>query len=495
LDRWQGRKLYDARYAGQRQTVEKTPGLADDIALAADHLTDLVRYNRAPAALRLVLCEQAFALGMRHRNGYATAADAAEKLLQEHPELREEFLPKAIDAYYALYRAKKIKPAPAERLVELYVEQARSLAGEDQFDGASAALVKAHDVAVTLKLPRLDETLALRRYYQARRDLQKGSSDLKLRGDTILTIVRELDAPAEAGTLLVDELDQDLRTFVSLAAKPQKDVPEAACLGLGDWYLGLAEGASPRGKRICLKRAQGYLDRFFAAHRARDASGIKAELLLAQIDTQLAALDGAPAVVDTPKKKPAARAGDWIDLLADVDPKTHAISGKWSRQGEGIRHDAQVGGRKRPRIKAPRSLGESYEIEMAFTRHSGAGFVQLHLPVGSRRVLLVCHASGKSNLSAVKGRKWANVGAEKLVSGKPHTVHATVLVSAGKAQITVVLNGKNVINWKGSPSALSAGDLVSWSALKRSAGLMALSPTTFHTLRVRELQPGQGETP
>jgi hypothetical protein len=307
LDRWQGKKLYDERYAERRKAVDETPETDDDVGLAAEHLKDLTRYNQDTTVLRLVLCEQAFDLGMRHRDGYATAIEAAEKLLGDYPELRDEYLPKAIDAHHARYRAKRTHAPQRERLIELYVEQARRLAGKDRFDGAFAALVNAHGIASTVKSPRRDEILALRRYYQVRRDPAGGGADLGRRKEAILMAVRELDAPAEAATLLVDELDEQLRTCIPLAAKAQKDVPLAACLGLGNWYLELVAGASPRGKRICLIRAKGYLERVFAAHEGKDESGVKAGQLLAQVDSQLAAMTPVIATGGAPEEKPPAK--------------------------------------------------------------------------------------------------------------------------------------------------------------------------------------------
>jgi len=489
LERKEGRGLYDWWYARRRKVVDETRDTADDIALAAEHLANLTTFHQGPMALRLVLCEQAFELAMRHRDGYATAIEAAEILLRDHPESREQYLPKAIHAYRAQCRSNRTQATSRERLIELYAEQARASAGKDRYDDAFAVLADAYGVALAARSPRRDKILALRRYCRVRHDLQRKPSDLRLRRESVLMAVRELDAPAEAGTLLVDKLDEDLRTFVSLAAKPQKDVAEAACLRLGDWYLGLAKGASPRGKRLCLKRAQGYLDRFFSVHKARDESGVKAELLLARVDTQLAAIDATAAAGGAPQTGPPPRADDWIDLLTDYDPKARGVVGTWSRQGEALRYDGpEVTGNARPRIgrSGRRTFSGSYDIEVSFVRHSGEGAIRLLLPVG---VQLVIDSQGVSGLAMVKGRNAADNETGVLipiVNGKRYTVNVTVLGGPLKTEITVSLNGERIVNWAGLSSDLGTGKLLIPSSGGRPV-IAAMSSATFYTVRCRYL--------
>ena len=52
----------------------------------------------------------------------------------------------------------------------------------------------------------------------------------------ILFNVIELDKPDEAVKLLTADLDESIRTYVSLAAKSPTDLTESVCLELGDWY-------------------------------------------------------------------------------------------------------------------------------------------------------------------------------------------------------------------------------------------------------------------
>jgi len=346
-DRDQGRKLYDLRYGPQRKAVDvTTKKYDDDIALASEHMADLAKYPDHPA-LRMVLCEEAFELGMRHYDGYPMAVIAADALLREFPEMRDENLPKAIRAYSA--QRSGTPTATKERRIELYVEYVSTLAEMGRFDEAFKVAVSAAITAHALKSPRLDEVLVLRRYYQIRRDLQNRPSDLGRRREAILTAVRELDAPAEAATLLVKELDDELLTYVPLAARPRKDLAEAACLGLGDWYWTLADNASAWGKRVCLTRAKACFDRFLSLHQAKDDVRLKAERLRDQADKLLSGSRTPPAptppaaelepVVTTLSKSLSVKKAWPFSMAIKKGQKIHIVaSGKWRIVPGGRQH-------------------------------------------------------------------------------------------------------------------------------------------------------------
>jgi len=308
LDRVKGRQLYDLRYADRRKKVDASSDKDDDVKLAAEHLQDVGKFGGYPS-LALVLCEQAYELGMRHRDGYATAAQAAEMLLSDFPELNDEHRPKVVRAYEAKYRANVERETAGERLIELYVDAAKALAAKDDFNAAFQMLIKAYPIASALKSPRKGEVLSKRRYYQTRRDLAKKPSDVKLRMETIRICVVELDNPAEAEKLLDGSLDEITKTYVPVAAQDPGEVVKGACLELGNWYLERSENASARGKLICLTRAKAYLDRFLALHEAKDESRLKAELLLDKVQKQLDALREA-ASAQVAKAKPAQPSGD-----------------------------------------------------------------------------------------------------------------------------------------------------------------------------------------
>jgi len=181
--------------------------------------------------------------------------------------------------------------------------------------------------------------------------------------------------------------------------------------------------------------------------------------------------------------------GGWTDLLGRVDAKKHARVGAWSRQGRAIRYDGpSVGGHKRPQILVPQFLTGSYEIRISFVRNSGGGFIGIVLPVGGGGVKLVLDAKGVSGLAMVNGRKASEnktgIRTGDLVNGKKHTVRATVLVSGKEAEITVLLDGKEIIHWAGPRRALTIARVVAWRDA-RYPGLVALSPTTFYAMRLR----------
>jgi len=119
----------------------------------------------------------------------------------------------------------------------------------------------------------------------------KSPKDVEKRHELILYYVVELDQPADAVKHLIQDVDEVIRTYVPLAAKAVEDVPEAACLELGNWYYQtLLPKAPPAAKRTVLGRAKRYYERFLARSTAEDVNVLKARIFLMRIEKDLKAL-------------------------------------------------------------------------------------------------------------------------------------------------------------------------------------------------------------
>jgi hypothetical protein len=498
-DREQGRKLYDARYGEQRKAADKTKDKNDDVALASEYMADLARFPDEPA-LRLVLCEQAFVLAMRHSDGHTMAVVAAEMLLREFPEMREQHLPKAVRAYSARAKAGTSTATTRDRRIELSVDYASTLAAMGRFDEAFKVSATAATAADAEKSPRREEMLALRRYYQTRRDLKKRPDDLKFRYAAILMAIRELDAPTEAARMLVKELDEEFYPYVPLAAQPREDLGEAACLTLGDWYVTLSEDASAWGKQVCLTRARAYLARFLALHEAEDDVRLKAKLLLDKAGEQLDIARAASTPGGVPVAPPKTPQSKWVDLVQAADLTKCVVAGKWMREGDRLSSlaPAVVGDtRGAPRIAIPIDSTGSYELRAEFKRTQGAGLVGLILPVGQSQVRVTFGSTGKyCGLDLLDGRSCAPKGTAanptshvvNLSNDNSYRVRAAVHVEGSLAEIHVDLDGKEVIRWAGKPSSLSLPSDSRMPALLR-VGLIARSPAVFRNVQLHMGSP------
>ena len=106
----------------------------------------------------------------------------------------------------------------------------------------------------------------------------------------------EMGQPAEAAKLVSDDLDEATRTYVPLAAKPIREIAEAVCAELGDWYRQLAEGATGPARVSALRRAKAYYNRFSALHTKEDTIALRVKMGLKQVDEALKIADPPPYV-------------------------------------------------------------------------------------------------------------------------------------------------------------------------------------------------------
>jgi hypothetical protein len=185
------------------------------------------------------------------------------------------------------------------------------------------------------------------------------------------------------------------------------------------------------------------------------------EKVLAQ--KRLAELAAASAPPVTPASKtpsapppPSFKKGDWIDLLALVDLGKDPSVGEWKRVGNAL------GGTGIGAFGTPFALPGSYDVEVIFLRTQGGGAMLFYVPCAGKAVRLVVGNGGVGGgLTKIdgkvygKGPAWLPSG--QITNGRVHTLGIRVLVGTG-AEITVVLDGKPYVHWRGSPSSLSPGD-------------------------------------
>ena len=477
----EARRLYEMRYGEQVKQVDATAGKEDDVALAAQHIADVEKFADYKALVKIML-EEAYELAMRHKSGCATATKAVDLLLEKFPGDRATYLDRAVKACEVQYRLGDRKGA-GEKLIALCLEIAAAAAGRQDFDKAAAAAGKAYGIATLAASPRAGEVGARRRYYEARKELKARPDDAQLRGSAIALCVAELDDPAEAAKLLDDVADEKLRTYVPLAAKATDDVPEAACLELGAWYSELARTASQRGKATCLKRATGYLERYLAIHKAEDTPRMKAKLLLDKAAEQLASLPAAA------KPKPAAEPeGQWVDVLKLADPARNAVYGNWTRSGFALAGNGRFEGAEgNPRLMLPVPPAPNYELEVRFEAAGPKPMAGVILPVGRSGVAVVFF--GTLTLRGVKddtGRFRSLEVRQKLLTKTPYVVRATVWIEGEKADLAVVVNGKEAFRWEGPTESLSIPKPYDLPK-PGHVGVSCYAPTTFSVVKFREL--------
>jgi len=462
-DEWQD--LYDLRFGKQRKQADASPAKDDDVALAAEHVREAAKFAEQPPFARMLL-EQGCELGLRDRAGYATAATAVEKLLRTFPAERATYVDLAIRIYELQYQLarKNEKLAVGRKLVSMMAGKAKTRTVAGDWPGAATLMGKACMIAGVVAAPDKDAHVALRTYYLRRVAMGKTPKNVALRASVIRHCVAEMGDPTEAATLLTDDVDEVLHTYVPLAAGPVADVAEAACLELAHWYRSLCRTGSARGKSICCARAGAYVVRYLSLHKAQDTDRIKAEVLLATIRANQAMLPPPPAGLGAP-------AGKWVDVLKLVDPVKHRLKGQWKRVAAGlqsVRHETQTF----CLIYLPVRPTGSFELEAVVSFPDDGGLVAVLFPSGRSQCCVAfnrSHAGIKyigrrsafNNETAVKGK------GVTIAANQKHTYRLRVELQEKDVAITAGLDGKELVRWSGPQSELSTGPFYD-----RKGGLM-----------------------
>ena len=185
------------------------------------------------------------------------------------------------------------------------------------------------------------------------------------------------------------------------------------------------------------------------------------------------------------------QAGTEIDLLGLVDIKRDTVSGQWELK------DKHLFGPGTPDAKLAfpvRPVGD-YEFTVKFKRHDGLGGPILCLPVGDRHVNFALDAyDGQFTALEAVDRAYVNspqnptqIKGKHIVTGKSHTLQATVVMKDSTATIRINLDGKQLADWTGNPNRLSLHS--AWRLNDdRQIGLRSWQPFEYESAQLRMLK-------
>jgi len=160
-------------------------------------------------------------------------------------------------------------------------------------------------------------------------------------------------------------------------------------------------------------------------------------------------------VAPSAPSSPSLKKGEWIDLLALVQPGKDPSVGEWKRDGKFL-VGAGIGA-----IGTPIALPGSYEVEVGFVRTNGKEALLFYLPCGPSAIRLVVGNPVGGGLSRVNGTGFTGNAAYfpggQIETGRDYTLGIRVRVGTD-AEITVLLDGKPYTHWRGAPSSLSVVD-------------------------------------
>jgi hypothetical protein len=451
------REVFQSLYGQELESVAKSWGQEDDLALA-QKMVDAARRAQAEPEFLILLCTKAYDLSSNKKGGYGTAEEAMKLLARRIPERAEECREKTLEARqreFDWFHAPDRKAA-GERLIDLLLEvaQDRLKAGTDVGNACWRANLTAAIINSDRKAEVQQKTDDLKAAHQAeqqftrlRNQLDARPADAKAREDLILLYVVQRDDPMTAAKYVTAACSPMVQTCVPAAAKPVADVPADTCLLLGDWYRDLGEKASGPPKAVMLTHAEQYYDRFLAEHKAADLDRTRAEIGLRRAKDHIDALSGVSLAPGS-----AFREGKWVDILVLTDPVKHRSKGDWKRVGTALAIEPIDGGR----LMLPVVPEGSYELQVTFVRTKGTESVGVILPLGGGTALLRLSRDGAaSGLELLDGKRAheneTTVKPGTIENNRGNTIDARVIREKDRVRIAIALNGKQIIQWQGRP--------------------------------------------
>lgn len=257
----------------------------------------------------------------------------------------------------------------------------------------------------------------------------------------------------EAGRkLLVKGNDAVLK---AIAARDMTGASETAdVVTLGDAWWELAEKA-PDWKEGMRKRAGTWYGE--ALPRLTGLQKAKVERRLVQIGS------------------PPQQRKDTIDLLKLIDVRKDSVEGSWSFSGSELVSPMGVW----CRLQVPYVPPDEYDLAVVVIRREGQSSLEVGLASGGRQFHIGLDG-WKGDLAGLYNIEGKSDPTEARYQGKllHLTVPTTIICCVRKTGVSVSVEGKTIIDWKGDLSRLSAGP--TWKVPRTDTLFLGAYVTKFH---------------
>jgi len=291
---------YEMLFGAEAKRVAATRTKTDDAAFAAKLIKAAKDMPDSPT-LQVELYQKACQFGTTGAAGYGTALEALELLEKAVPKEKAQWQQKKLGIMKHRFETSsgQAKRSAAIPYVEIVETIADAKVAKGKWPEAKALYTRALAIANYAKLDRLSEIVDKRNRVDAlmaqeakikslHAKLTRNTKDTTTREQLILLYVIGLDKPQEAVTLLTDEVDESIRTYVQLATKDPDQLTETACRDMGNWYYQvLAKKAPTIFKHTMLTRAKTYYERFLKLHTKKDVQSYRAKATLGRIENEL----------------------------------------------------------------------------------------------------------------------------------------------------------------------------------------------------------------
>lgn len=531
---------------GQRiQAVGRTPATDDNQQLAADMLEAAKTQTADPEMLALIV-DAGQQVADDDPASYPIGV-AMLRLLAEHvPLKRIDALTAAAELQQ---RHLSVDPAAKMQIggemVDVSVALGDALADQELFDVAVAYYAQAAQIAQELGLPKEAQLNAAMHRLDVRRQiktlsarLSKDPTDRAAADELMKLYLIELNDPQAAVKFQFTATDPLLKAQVSAATREVATLNAAQAVTLADWYAELMKQASPAAVPVMQQRAAEYYRRYLALHKYDDADRQRAQAALdgleqaaqqlasagpqveqapqpdavatiasanpavmkpepaplpepAQIEAPPAVTpEPAPAAPAVPAPLPAGEEG-WINLYSNIDVPKDTGRGIWAYANGAVSGEPPTPAQ----FTLPTAPAGDYILEVQFKRTTSIGSVALHLPVGDSRVLAVFgerrrrerdHIAGLSTVGGEPAENNPTTTKLELTTDQVYTARVEVATEGFDTKIAVMLDGKPLFEWKGSPKTLGVSN--AWARFDPKAfglGIDGAGSVTFLAARLK----------
>ena len=505
-------EVFNQLYGDSIRKAKSTRERTDDLELASQLLSATSQAGESTTLIRL-MCENAYALAFKYPEGEKTAIDAMQLLARKIPDQALACQLRIVEVRDRWYRLANstLRTAKGQTFIESLAAAFDMAMGKGDYDQAVRLQQRIVKTARTIRLPeadglnqRLQQTkhrAMIQRQIATHTDRLKTSpNDRTSHAKLMMLYLIDLNDPQHALRHVVGATNQDdpIRTLLPLATGSIQVIDEDRCRKLGDWYRRLAINAGQFSKPSMLDRALRYYERYLELHATRDVHRIQVSIQAMELRKKrgmFARTEDNPTVMVKPVEKPKPpetvvdTSSGWIDLLRHIDPTADAIKGQWKMTHTGLRCEPIAFGR----IVAPIMLRGGYHLQVKFVRIQGTDSVNLILPTGLKRSMLVLggwpNRGPYSGLHLIDGRGADNNPTTtqefNIKSGHEYLLDLKVTLDKHDAKVEVDIDGKRLIRWSGAQDVMSV--LNDWTL--PNDGYLALgawhSVVEFRQARVR----------
>ncbi len=294
---------FDELFGKEVRRVSASHSSAKAVALAKQ-MVEIAGTLEGNEELKVLLWTRATAFTERFSAGYETAVKSLNNLIKATGDKSGLWSGKLISVHgrrYVIARGKD-KLAAGREYIQQIMAIAETQTKSGQATAAMASYRKALAVATSLRSPKKTEILSRMKSAAAATKMQmkidsalaaleKKPDDIKLRESIVRMYLVEFDKPDQAAKLLNEDSDQQLRTYIPLAAGKVEAIDTLVCFEMGQWYWSMFAGAkTTSAKTTILNRTKTYLEHFASLHTAKDMSSLQAKTILEKVDKELAKL-------------------------------------------------------------------------------------------------------------------------------------------------------------------------------------------------------------